>query len=168
QTRPGLAAWIARDFSTLRNTLYELHPDWAAQGLLANGPQDLDKIKQGLTAQYLGTDPDTQTNLTKEELLALSFTFDVFASATPLTRAQFVAEQTAYADQMRTAILKDPNAPVALQALAANQTQWEQGGLAALEPGGVLLPDGMAPPISSQPQVLSLNAMLATGILLQS
>ncbi len=168
QTYPGLTAWVNRDFPALRTALYALHPDWAAEGLLADGPQDLDKIQQGLTAQYLGTDPDTQTNLTQAEVLALSYTFNVFATATPLTRAQFVTEQTAYADQMRTAILKDPNAPVALQVLAANQTQWEQGWLAALEAGGVLLPDNTAPPISSEPEVMSLNAMLSTGILLQS
>ncbi|MBV8468215.1 MAG: pre-peptidase C-terminal domain-containing protein, partial [Burkholderiales bacterium] len=168
QTYPGLQAWVNRDFPALRRALYALHPDWAAQNLLANGPQDLDKVQQGLTAAYNYIDPTTGTNLTVNEALSLSYRFNLFATATPLTRDQFVAEQTAYADQLRMAILKDTKAPAALQVLAANQGQWEQGWLAALTEGGVLLPVGGAPLISQSTQVMSLNAMLATGILLNN
>ncbi len=62
-----------------------------------------------------------------------------------------MAQATQQADQLRTAILADPNAPTALQNLAADQTTWENLYLAALEQAGELLPDGTTPPISQNP-----------------
>ncbi len=66
---------------------------------------------------------------------------------------------------MRTAILADPTAPVSLQNLAADQTNWENLYLAGLEQAGVLLPDGTTPPISQNPLIMSEMATLATGLL---
>ena len=95
----------------------------------------------------------------------IPFQFDINASATTLTRAEFVADETAEADQLRTAILADPTASIALQNLAADQTTWENLYLAGLEQAGVLLPDGAVPPVSTQPLIMSLMATLATGVL---
>ena len=78
----------------------------------------------------------------------IPFQFDINASATTLTRAEFVAQATLQADELRTAILADSTAPTALQNLAADQTVWEDLYLAGLEQAGVLLPDGTTPPIS--------------------
>ena len=83
-----------------------------------------------------------------------------------LTRDQFVAEQQAHARQLRNAILADTQAANALVNLAANETQWVEGWLAALEVAGLLRPVDQAPPIRDNALVLSLNSTLATGILL--
>ena len=106
-----------------------------------------------------------KTNLTKKELLSLPFRFDVFGSATPITRAEFIADQTAHAEKLRQAILADSGANDALKLLAADQTQWQMGWLAALESAGLLRPENEAPPIRNDVKVVSLTATLATGIL---
>ncbi|MEO7621604.1 MAG: CARDB domain-containing protein, partial [Gallionella sp.] len=164
QTYPGLAEWLAYDFEGLRARLYQIRPDWKAQGLLDGGVNSLDNITPGLTAQFLSHEPDT--HITKLENLALPFAFNVVGAATPLTRDEFIAEQTTYAKQLRTAILADTTAPGNLSVLAADESQWVQGWLAALETAGLLRPVDQAPPIRDQVQVISLNATLASGILL--
>ncbi len=93
------------------------------------------------------------------------FQFDINASATTLTRAEFVSQETAQADQLRTEILADPTAPTALENLAANQTNWENLYLGSLEQAGILLPDGTTPPIMQNPLIISEMALLATGVL---
>ncbi|HEX8961620.1 MAG TPA: CARDB domain-containing protein, partial [Rhodocyclaceae bacterium] len=164
QTYPGLAEWMAYDFPGLRDKLYALHPEWKAQGLLDGGPQDLDNISAGLTAKFLSTDPET--HLTKKEALAEAFQFNIVGAATPITRDEFIADQTAHAKQLRQAILADATAPSSLAVLAADEGQWVNGWLGALELAGLLRPVDQAPPIRENPEVLSLNATLATGILL--
>ena len=67
---------------------------------------------------------------------------------------------------MRDAILADAQAPSGLSTLAADQDQWVTGWLGALESAGLLRPLDEAPPIRENPKVVSLNATLATGILL--
>ncbi|WP_410472980.1 hypothetical protein ACGTJS_04805 [Faucicola mancuniensis] len=165
QTYPGLKEWLAQDFAGLRDKLYAIRPEWKEQGLLDGGVQDLDKISSGLTHKFLTIDEDTKTNLTKKELLSLPFRFDVFGSATPITRAEFIADQTAHAEKLRQAILADSGANDALKLLAADQTQWQMGWLAALESAGLLRPENEAPPIRNDVKVVSLTATLATGIL---
>ncbi len=93
------------------------------------------------------------------------FQFDINALATTLTQAEFVAQQTQMADQLRTAILADPTAPSALQNLDADQTTWENLYLAALQQAGELLPAGTPPPVYQNPLVMSALASLATGVL---
>ncbi|HET6719725.1 MAG TPA: CARDB domain-containing protein, partial [Rhodocyclaceae bacterium] len=164
QTYPGLAAWMAHDFEGLRDALYLQHPDWKASGLLDGGVGDLDKIANGLTLKFLSKDPEI--HMTKLENLAIPFRFNVVGAATPLTRDEFVAEQTDHARRLRTAILADTEAPSNLTTLAADEAQWVSGWLGALEVAGLLRPLDEAPPIRNHPEVLSLNATLATGILL--
>jgi subtilase family serine protease len=164
QTYPGLAEWLAYDFAGLRNRLYALRPDWQEQGLLDGGVADLDRIADGLSRKFLSRVPDE--HLTRLEALALPFRFDVAGAATPLTRDEFIADQQAHAQKLRAAILADSAAPPSLAALAADAAQWQTGWLAALEAAGLLRPLDEAPPIRDHPQVLSLNATLATGILL--
>jgi hypothetical protein len=167
QTYPGLAEWIAHDFDGLRAKLYAVRPDWAAQGLLDGGVQDLDKIQDGLAAKFLWVDKaNDYTHISKLEAIAMPFRFNVVGSATPLTRDEFIADQTAHAKRLRSAILADPSAAANLAALAADEGQWVAGWLGALEAAGLLRPLHEAPPIRDNPEVLSLNATLATGILL--
>ena len=163
QTHPGLAEWIAYDFDGLRSKLSAIRPDWKASGLLDGGVADLDKIANGLTRKFLSKEPNV--HIEKREGVAMPFRFDVFGSATPLTRDEFIADQLAHAKSLRTAILADTTAPDALQVLAADASQWAQGWLAALETAGLLRPADEAPPIRTDEKVMSLNATLATGIL---
>ena len=165
QTFPGLNEWNNYDFEGLRDKLYATHPDWKAQGLLDGGVQDLNNIEQGLAQRFLSQDKAIH-GLTEQEALSLSFQFNVTATAVALTRDQFIAEQQAHARQLRNAILADSQAPHALANLAADESQWLQGWLAALELAGLLRPVDQAPPIRHDALVLSLNTTLATGILL--
>ena len=164
QTYPGLAEWIAYDFEGLRAKLYSVRPDWQEQGLLDGGVQDLNNIADGLAAKFLSTEEGE--HITEEEALAMPFRFNVVGAATPLTRAEFIAEQMEYAKQLRSAILADSEAPSSLSVLAADQAQWVQGWLGALEAAGLLRAEDEAAPIRLNPEVISLNATLASGILL--
>ncbi|KAF5293332.1 hypothetical protein FQR65_LT20082 [Abscondita terminalis] len=138
KTYPGLKEWIAMDFEGLREQLYIIHPDWKAQGLLDNGVNDLNKIQPGLQKAAANTN---QSNW-------------------------FINDQIKHALKMRDAILVDSLASMNLKALAADENQWVQGWLAALEEAGLLRPENEAPPIRENIQVLSLTANLATGLLL--
>ncbi|UOP01493.1 CARDB domain-containing protein [Kingella potus] len=162
QTYPGLQEWMARDFAGLRSKLYAVRPDWKEQGLLDNGVEDLAKISPDLPGRFF----NPEERLTKTESLSLPFQFHISGSATPLTRAEFVADQSAHAKKLRAAILADKSAGAALQLLAADEGQWIEGWLAALELAGLLRAENEAAPVRATPQVVSLNATLATGILL--
>ncbi|MGA8137346.1 MAG: CARDB domain-containing protein, partial [Pseudomonas gingeri] len=164
QTYPGLSEWLNRDFIGLRDALYATHQDWKAQGLLDGGVADLDKIAKGLTATFLAPDPENR--ISKLALLSESFQMNVVATATAMTRDEFISQQTRYALSLRTAVLADSSAPSNLAVLAADADQWVNGWLAALQSAGLLLPAGQAPVIVATPQVVSLNATLAAGILL--
>ena len=161
QTYPGLKEWLEQDFEGLRSKLYAVRPDWKEQGLLDGGVQDLAKISPDLVTRFYSRD-----RLNEEELLSLPFQFNISGSATPLTRAEFVLDQTEHAKKLRAAILADKSAGEILQLLAADESQWVEGWLAALETAGLLRPENEAAPIRFSPEVVSLNATLATGILL--
>src|SRR5262249_52799152 len=96
----------------------------------------------------------------------LAFRFHILAAATVLTRAEFVAQQTAQAQHLRDQILADSTASKALVALATDSTTWVNLYLSALEQAGLLLPEGSAPPIHTTPPMVSLMATLASGLLL--
>jgi len=164
QTYPGLNEWLNYDFEGLRDKLYALRPEWKTQGLLDGGVQDLDNISPGLAQKFLSKDPETHVN--KLERLAIPFRFNVVGTATPITRDEFILEQSQHAKTLRDAILADAQAPSGLSTLAADQDQWIAGWLGALESAGLLRPLDEAPPIRENPKVVSLNATLATGILL--
>src|SRR5262249_11262097 len=95
----------------------------------------------------------------------VSFTFQVTVSATVLTRAEFVQRQSQDAEARRLAVLADPNASSALRTLAADHDAWVKGFLAALEQAGLLRQDDQAPAVHEDPNVVSLIATLASGIL---
>ncbi|MDP2220720.1 MAG: CARDB domain-containing protein, partial [Hydrogenophaga sp.] len=78
QTYPGFAEWMNYDFPGLRDKLYALRPDWKEEGLLDNGPGDLNKISPGLTKKFLSTDPEE--HLTLIEAASLPFRFNVVAA----------------------------------------------------------------------------------------
>ncbi|MFO0444029.1 MAG: putative Ig domain-containing protein, partial [Betaproteobacteria bacterium] len=164
QTYPGLAEWLRRDFEGLRERLYAIRPDWKQAGLLDGGVHDLDKISAGLAARFLA--PDERDRITEIEALAMPFRFDTLGSATPLTRDEFIADQSEHAKRLRTAILADASAASTLTALEADEAQWVQGWLAALETAGLLRPADAAPAIRTDELVLSLNATLASGVLI--
>ncbi len=71
---------------------------------------------------------------------AVGFTFNVVAAATPLTPAEYLAEQTQEAEYLRMAILADPTATQALQVLALNASSWDNLYLTALTQAGLLRP----------------------------
>ncbi len=164
QTYPGLKEWMNYDFEGLRDKLYALRPEWKTQGLLDGGVQDLNNISPGLAQKFLSTEPDQ--HVTKLEWLAIPFRFNVVGAATPITRDEFILEQSQHAKKLRDAILADAQAPSGLSTLAADEAQWVSGWLGALESAGLLRPLDEAPPIRDNPKVVSLNATLATGILL--
>ncbi|WP_013334633.1 CARDB domain-containing protein [Gloeothece verrucosa] len=117
-------------------------------------PGLLEKLKQDPTA--LDDVPDDQ----------IAFTFHILASATALTRDEFIEQQKAEAKKLRNAILADSTASQALTVLAADINTWTNAYLAALEEAGFLRPENQAPPIRQNPLVVSLLSTLATGILL--
>jgi hypothetical protein len=92
--------------------------------------------------------------------------FHILATATPMTRDEFVAQRKAEALKLRGAILADPTAAQPLVLLAADANNWVQLYLAALEEAGLLLPDGAAPQARTSPEVVSLTSTLASGLLL--
>ena len=96
----------------------------------------------------------------------IAFRFHILATATAMTRAEFVQQQTTEALRLRSAILLDSTASVSLTVLAADAKTWTNAYFAALEQAGLLRPENEAPPIRENPQVISLMATLATGLLL--
>ena len=132
-----------------------------ARGILNNGPEGLNQISPELYEAFeeFGSVPSLI------QIPFAPFQFDINASATTLTRSEFVAQLTAEADALRTAILADSTVPTALENLAADQTTFEDLFLASLEQSGELLPQGTTPPISQNPLIMSLMSTLATGVL---
>ena len=113
----------------------------------------------------LQADPDTELPDKCLPLFA-PFRFNVYATATAMTREEFVARQTQDALAMRDRILADPTASVALVNLAADGEAWLAAYMAALQDGGLLRPVDEAPPIRTQPKVVSLLAILSSGVLI--
>jgi subtilase family serine protease len=160
-TYPGLRELHDQAFEELRARLYATMPEHERAGTLDGGPQDLDKIQPGLYGLFLlgAGIPDPFT------AQFIPFQFHVVASATSLTRDEFLTHALAEADRLRAAILSDPAANSSLVALAADAEIWQQMYLASLEEGGLLRPEGDAAPIRQQPLISSLMATLATGVL---
>ena len=160
-TYPGLKALHDHDWEEFKAQIYAAFPQYAQEDILKDGPQDLDKITPGLTGLW-DTFGDVPALF---QIPAIPFEFNIVATATSMTRQEFVDQQITEADLLRNAILADPTASPALYTLAADQTTWEQMYLASLEETGILLPDGTTPPIRTEPPVESAVATLAAGIL---
>jgi len=94
-----------------------------------------------------------------------AFQFHIMAAATPLTTAEFIAQQTQEAATLRAAILLDPTASSSLQVLAADATSWTDLYLTALTQAGVLRAADVPPAVHLDPDVVTLTATLAAGIL---
>jgi hypothetical protein len=77
----------------------------------------------------------------------VAFQFSILASATALTRQEFIDQQTAEALKLRNAILNDATASPGLIILAVNADTWVKAYLAALETSGLLRPENEAPPV---------------------
>lgn len=108
----------------------------------------------------------TYAALSDDERESLPFNGWVGVSATPLTRAEFVAHQSDIALGLRRAILDDTAAPASLLALAADQALWVQLYLAGLEVAGVLRPEAGVPPAREAPLVASLLAQIGASVTL--
>nr|WP_309246834.1 CARDB domain-containing protein [Ramlibacter montanisoli] len=158
-TYPGLKALYDRDFEAYKRALYDARPDLAKADVLAEGVGSLGSE----LAEYF-SDPNAKLN-DKCVALFMPFLFNVTAAATPMTRDEFVAEQTAQAQRLRSAVLADTEANAALINLAADGEGWVNAYLAALEDGGLLRPADEAPPIRRDPKVVSLLAVLGSGVL---
>ena len=159
-TYPGLEAMADQNFDELEAELYAAYPAYAREGVLSDGPQGLEQISPELYAAFEAGGVPSPTVIPY-----IPFQFDINASSTTLTQAEFVAQCVQQADALRAAILADSTAPTALQNLAADQSVWEDLYLAGLEQAGVLLPDGSVPPVSQDPLIMSVMATLATGVL---
>ncbi len=155
---PGLKAIFDRDFEAYRTAVYDALPELKKAGALDAGVTAL----SGELSKWF-TDPNATLNDCYP--LFTPFLFTVTASATPMTRDEFVAAQTTQAESLRTAVLADPTANATLINLAADHDGWVNAYLAALEESGMLRPDDQAPPIRQNPKVASLMATLASGIL---
>ena len=160
-TYPGLSEMHDRAFEQLRERIYAVFPQFAALGILDDGPAGLDLIMPGLadTWNRLGAIPSDLV------IPFVPFQFHVVAAATSLTRDEFVAHLLQNAERVRQSVLDDPTAPAALLALAADGAVWGQLHLAACEQAGLLQPAGTAPPVRERPEILSLMALLTSGLL---
>ncbi|MCB1942193.1 MAG: hypothetical protein KDI53_09175, partial [Candidatus Accumulibacter sp.] len=94
-----------------------------------------------------------------------AFAFNIMGAATPLTRDEYVAQQSALAATLRANIIKDPGASSALRNLAADQTLWTGLYLEALVQAGLLRAVDEPPAVHDNALLVSLQAMLTAGIL---
>ena len=113
--------------------------------------------------ELLEINPDLLESISDEEI---AFKFNILATATVMTRDEFIAEQTSEALNLRQAILNDSEASTALVNLASNEETWTNSYLAALESAGLLRQEDGIPPIRENTKVISLMATLASGLLL--
>ncbi|MEL6165800.1 MAG: hypothetical protein AAFR37_19305, partial [Cyanobacteria bacterium J06628_3] len=113
--------------------------------------------------ELLEQQPDLLESISDEQI---AFKFNILATATVMSRDEFIAEQTSEALKLRQAILNDKSASTALVNLASNQETWTNSYLAALETAGLLRPEDGIPPIRENTKVISLMATLASGLLL--
>ncbi|MDH4349648.1 MAG: hypothetical protein OEW56_00680, partial [Gemmatimonadota bacterium] len=178
-TYPGLQALHDRAFEEFRAQMARYFP--ALDEHLEGGEGGLDAWWQAVKDEAGAIDPSYapildqidfvgmyRDNLSapgKCQIPFIPFRFHVVASATTMTREEFVAHQTAQAVDLRQAILQSPSAPGPLLALAADERTWVDLYLAALEDAGLLRPEGSTPPIRTQQHIVSLMGTIASGIL---
>ncbi len=96
---------------------------------------------------------------------AVGFIYHILAAATPLTPAEFVAQQRTYALTLRTRILADSQASISLKTLAADANAWADLFLESLRQAGILRNEDTPPTPQTDPILNSLMSVLAAGIL---
>ncbi|MFA7603825.1 MAG: CARDB domain-containing protein, partial [Novosphingobium sp.] len=179
QTYPGLKAMADRSFEAFREQMAVSFPSLddhlaGGEGGLENWWEAVkDHVSEQLPAargvldqlDFVGLYKANTAVPSEDEIPFIPFRFHILASATTMTRAEFVAFQTAEALSLRAAILAAADAPAPLLALAASETDWVNLYLAALEDAGLLRPEGDVPPIRTQQHIVSLMTTLASGIL---
>ncbi|MFH1842062.1 MAG: Ig-like domain-containing protein, partial [bacterium] len=178
-TYPGLHALHERAFEEFRAQMASYFPDLDAQ--LAGGEGGLEEWWEAVKEKadeinpayrsvldqidFVGMYKENRSVPGKCQIPFIPFRFHVFASATTMTRAEFVAHQSQEAIELRQAILQSDSSPGPLLALAADEGIWVDLYLAALEDAGLLRPEGATPPIRNQQHIVSLMSTLASGIL---
>jgi len=178
-TYPGLRELHDRAFNAFRARMAAFFPGLDEH--LEGGAGGLGEWWEAVKAEIAKVSPGVANELDKLDFLGLynqnaavpdentipfiPFRFHVVATATTMTRAEFVAFQSNEARELRTSILASSTAPGALLALAANEQTWVDLYLAALEDAQLLRPDGETPPIRTQQHIVSLMTTLASGIL---
>ena len=115
--------------------------------------------------ELLERQPDALGDLDPGDDAKIAFQFHIQASATVLTREEFIAQQTESALKLRDSILADNTASSNLVLLAADRELWIASYLGAIEAAGLLREEDDAPPVRENPLVLSMMATLASGIL---
>ncbi|HEY7119523.1 MAG TPA: CARDB domain-containing protein, partial [Tepidisphaeraceae bacterium] len=95
----------------------------------------------------------------------IAFKFHITASATPMTRDEFIAQQTTQALALRDAIIADDSASQALRVLASDPAAWTALYLTGLQQAGLLRPEDVPPAVRLDPNLTSLMSVLAAGIL---
>ncbi len=160
-TYPGLKEMANRSFDDFKARLYAAFPRAEEQGILDNGIDGLDRLLPGLSIVWraFGGIPGLW------EKGFIPFQFNVSASATALTREEFISHSLGEADQLRAGIISSTNAPPTILALAADRAAFGQLYLAALEQAGILLPDGTEPEVRESSHLVSSMATLSSGIL---
>src|SRR5262249_17777132 len=161
QTYPGLKEIIDRDLEAFKAKVKEFYATYSA-GLNQNGDAGLVDISPDLPALFFGDAPNPLDDADPDDV---GFRFHIQASATPLTRDEFLAQQRQQAANLRTSILNDPTAPQALVVLASDTHTWANLYLMALADAGLLRPEDQPPEIHDNPQLFSRMAVLASGIL---
>ena len=160
-TYPGLRELHDHAFEQLKERLYAAFPEYAESNILATGPSALDVISPGLSLiwEVFGAIPSFL------EIPFIPFQFHVVASATSMSRDEFVAQSLEEASTLREAVLEDDTASPSLATLAADEESWNAIYLMSLEDAGILQPESTVPPIRETPKIISLMATLASGIL---
>ena len=97
-TYAGLRELHDHAFESFKEIIYAAVPEFAEQDLLADGPDALDLISPGLSLifQLFGDIPNLFT------IPIIPFQFHVVASATSMTRDEFIDHSLAEASSLRT------------------------------------------------------------------
>ncbi|WP_372898227.1 hypothetical protein, partial [Stieleria sp.] len=161
QTYPGLRELHDHAWEAFKAKIYEAIPEYAAIDFLADGPSSLDKISPGLALVWeaFGAVPD----LLIQPLIP--FQFHVVASATTMTRDEFLQHALDEADRLRQGILDDNDADAALVNLAGDPQAWQSLYVSYLTESGRLRAVDAIPPTRRDQELASLMATLAGGVL---
>ncbi|HHX88190.1 MAG TPA: LEPR-XLL domain-containing protein, partial [Paracoccus sp.] len=162
QTYPVLQALVDRDFEQVREYLYDSFPDLREAGALDAGPEGLAAVNP--IFDLIFRDPRVQVIDDAVRLYA-PFQFHILAAATPMTRDEFIAYQSAEAEVLRRSILADPAAGSALITLAGNAEIWRAAWLTALRDAGILRAEDHPPEPRERGLAGSLVGTLAMGVL---
>ncbi len=178
-TYPGLKELHDRAFEAFRSKMAAFFPD--LDGMLADGEAGIGNWWEAVKAKAEEAAPGLGAAMGQIDFVEMynenaavpdkcvipfiPFRFHVYAAATTMTRAEFVEFQSQRARDLRTALLDSDDAPASLVALAADEQNWVDLYLAALEDAELLRPDGETPPIRTQQHIVSLMSVIAAGLL---